>query len=152
MATPPARADVLLFDIDSDPQAWVEALSGSSYLLKAIFDLNDLPDLGFEVMDGPISRGGNESGSIPFGFLPHNIAIDSNISPFGVGGPSGRGDGGGGLLGLGPSAGFGNSVNALVANHPEDGFDLIGLEIHKAAMSFEAASFLGDGTVDITVY
>jgi len=148
-----ARSDVLLFDIEADPKGWESALrSGNGYLPKYFINWDNLPDLGFEVMDGPISEAGNESGTIPPGFLPHNMAFDSNLSPFGLGGPNGRGDGGGGLLGLGPSAGFGNTVNALVASHAEDGFDMIGLEIHKGAISFEAASFLGDGTVDITVY
>jgi len=152
VATPRARADVLLFDIEADPEGWVSALARGSYLSKWFLDFANLPDLGFEVMDGPISRDGNESGTIPVNFFPHNMAFDSNLSPFGIGGPNGRGDGGGGLLGLGPSAGFGNAVNALVASHAADGFDMIGLEIHKGAMSFEAASFLGNGTVDITVY
>jgi len=150
--TASTTADLLLFDIEADPNGWLDALRAGNKLFKDSFDLGALADFGLEVMDGPLTFEGNTSGSVPFGFLPANVVLDSNLSPFGSGGPNGRGAGGAGLLGVGPSAGFGNPSNAIVSNFAEDSFDLLVTRQFKTAMSFHALSLSGSDTIDITVY
>jgi hypothetical protein len=147
-----ANADLLLFDLETNFDGWVDALIRNGKLEESRFDLGSIGDLGLEVMDGPLTFEGNTSGSIPFGFLPDNVALDSNFSPFGSGGPNGRGVGGEGLLGVGPSAGFGNPSNAIVSNFAEDSFDLVLTRGLLTAMSFHALSLSGSDSIDITVY
>jgi len=147
-----AAADLLLFDLETQRGEWIDALKRNVKHLKGAFDLGSLADFGLEVMDGPLTFEGNASGSVPFGFIPNNIALDSNLSPFGSGGPNGRGVGGSGLLGIGPSAGFGNPSNAIVSNFAEDSFDVLVTRPFKTAMSFHALSLSGSDVIDMTVY
>jgi hypothetical protein len=147
------RADVvLLFDLETQRDEWIDALGRANKIFKDAFDLGGLADFGIEVIDGPLTFEGSASGSVPFGFLPDNVALDSNLAPFGEGGANGRGVGGGGLLGVGPSAGFGNPSNAIVSNFADDSFDLLVTRPYKSAMSFHALSLSGSDTLDLTVY
>jgi len=143
---------VLLFDLETQRAEWIDFLQRASKSEKGRFDLGSLGDFGLEVMDGPLTFEGNSSGTIPFGFIPDNIALDSNLAAHGFGGPNGRGVGGEGLLGVGPSAGFGNPSNAIVSNFAADSFDLLVAGPFKTAMSFHAVSLSGSDTIDITVY
>ncbi len=83
------------------------------------WDFGQLPDFGIIGFDGPLNSAG--SGPVPAGFLPDKIAMDSAID--GPGGGS-RGAGGTGLVGVGPSAGFGNPSNFVGANFFTDAFSM----------------------------
>ena len=109
------------------------------------WDFGLLPDFGIEGFDGPLTSVGG--GPILPGFLPDNIIIDSQIDgPGGVG----RGVDGTGLVAVGPSAGFGNPVNAVLANFFNDAYGIdFGQE--TCQFTFTATSVLGGPTYDLYI-
>ena len=99
--TGPVAADILLFDLE-DPQESADFFTAvETWTVLAFYDLDSLPDLGLLGIDGPLTSEG--SGPIPPGFIPEGITLDSNLEPFGEGGPSTRGPGGNGLAESAPA-------------------------------------------------
>ena len=141
-----ASADILLFDIDRDPDAWANALRDAGKVAKGGWNFDLDADYGVVGFDGPIgSAGGGPVG--PGTIDAQNVSFDSELD--GPGG-DGRGVGGNGLVGVGPSAGFGNPSNAVLANFFVDAYGL-SLSEEKTAVEFNAISLLGSNTVDIYV-
>ena len=151
-------ADILLFDLD-DPQQSADFFTVvESLTVLASYDFDSLPDLGAQAFDGPLTSAGSTPPWIPFGVIPEGIALDSNLEPWGEGGPSTRGPGGWGLAGIGPSAPFGVSSNTVVAAKYIDSFDIIftardGSNMDRVrALVFTGVSLVGADKMDITVY
>jgi hypothetical protein len=109
------------------------------------WDFGSLADFGIIGFDGPLTSVG--SGPVPPGFMPDGISIDSQLD--GPGGDS-RGAGGQGLVGIGPSAGFGNPSNAVGANFF---VDALGIDFGEEVCAFEwqASSLLGGPGYDLYV-
>ncbi len=155
--TGPVAANILLFDLE-DPQQSADFFAAVETLtVLASFDFDSLPDLGLQGIHGPLTSAG--SGPIPPGLIPEGIALDSNLEPWGEGGPSTRGPGGNGLAGVGPSAPFDNPSNAMVANFYVDSFDIIftpgdfGTSTDGVtALVFTGVSIIGSANMDIVVY
>jgi len=136
-----AQADLTLVEVDaSAPIPLAPACEPGPG-----WDFGTLGDFGIIGFDGPLTSAG--SGPVPAGFLPDNITIDSQLD--GPGGGS-RGAGGGGLVGIGPSAGFGNPSNAVGANFF---VDALGIDFGEETCAFEwqASSLLGAPTYDLYV-
>ena len=156
--TGPVAADILLFDLE-DPQQSADFFTVVETLtVLASYDFDSLPDLGALAIDGPLTSEGSTPPLIPPGLIPEGIALDSNLEPWGEGGPSTRGPGGNGLAGVGPSAPFDNPSNAMVANFYVDSFDIIftardGSNMDRVrALVFTGGSIIGLDRIDITVY
>jgi opacity protein-like surface antigen len=141
LAVSAANADFILFDIDANPGAWDRVVSGLQQV--NCWDFNDDADYGIIGGDGPVGSGGNQF--ISPGLLPDKIVLDSEQD--GPGGGS-RGPGGTGLVGVGPSAGFGNADNAVLANFFVDAFG-IDFSEKKLAFEFNALTLLGSDAVTI---
>ena len=109
------------------------------------WDFGSLADFGIIGFDGPLTSVG--SGPVPPGFMPDFITIDSQLD--GPGGDS-RGAGGTGLVGIGPSAGFGNPSNQVAANFFADA---LGIDFGEEVCEFEwqASSALGGTGYDLYV-
>jgi len=155
--TGPVAADILLFDLE-DPQQSADFFAAvETMTVLASYDFDSLPDLGLIGFDGPLTSEG--SGRIPPGFIPEGITLDSNLVPWGDGGPSTRGPLGNGLAGVGPSAAFGVASNSVVANFYVDSFDIIftpgdfGTSTDGVtALVFTGVSIIGSDNMDIVVY
>ncbi len=155
--TGPVAADILLFDLEDPQQAADFFAAVETMTVLASYDLDSLPDLGAQAFDGPLTSEG--SGPIPPGFIPDGITLDSNLVPWGDGGPSTRGPGGNGLAGVGPSAQFGVASNSVVANWYVDSFDIIFTPCEfrtstdgVTALVFTGVSIIGSDNMDIVVY
>ena len=154
--TGPVAADILLFDLE-DPQQSADFFAAvETMTVLASYDFDSLPDLGLIGFSGPLTSAG--SGPIPPGFIPDGITLDSNLEPWGDGGPATRGPGANGLAGVGPSAQFGVASNSVVANWYVDSFDIIftardGSNMDRVrALVFTGVSIIGLDRMDITVY
>ena len=135
------KADILLFDIDANPGAWDDAIAGCIPVNHYDFDQD--PDYGIAGFDGPLTSAGG--GPVSPGILPGKTSMVEEQD--GPGGPP-RGPGGTGLVAVGPSAGFGNASNSVLANFFVDAFR-IDFSESKKAFQFNALTLLGGGTVDI---
>jgi len=143
-----AQADYTLTVVDSSapvPLASTPVPLAPTCAPSDSWDFGLLPDFGILGFDGPLTSAGG--GPIPPGFLPDNITIDSQLD--GPGGGS-RGPGGTGLAAVGPSAGFGNSSNAVVTNFFVDAY---GIDFGKETCQFTwtGTSLLGGGTYDLWI-
>lgn len=116
-------------DVSRSPDSW---------------DFDSLPDFGIIAFDGPAGPGG--SGPLPAGFFT-STTIDSEFE-----GPNGgsRGAGGFGLVGVGPSAGFGNASNAVVANYFVDAF-LVDLGPGTVEFEWTGIVLLGSTSYDLYI-
>ena len=156
--TGPVAADIQLFDLEGPQQLADFFAAVETMTVLASYDFDSIPDLGLQGIDGPLTSEG--SGPIPPGLIPDRITLDSNLEPYGEGGPSTRGPGGNGLAGIGPSAPFGTPSNAVVANYYVDSFDIIftpggdfgSSAARVTALVFTGVSLIGTDTMDITVY
>lgn len=147
-----ASGDILFFDIGAEGwDPFLDAVAGFGYYQESQTAWDTLPDWGITGVDGPVDVNTNNAIFNP-GDIPYNLAFDSNLNPFGIPGPAGRGAGGTGLVGVGPSGGFGNPSNALLANFFVDSFDIFVTEGACKAMAFNALTLLGSNFVDITVF
>jgi hypothetical protein len=147
-----ASGDILFFDIGAEGwNPFLDAVAGYGYAEESRTAWQGLADWGLTGFDGPVDVN-TENGTIHPGDIPYNLAFDSNLNPWGIPGPAGRGVGGNGLVGVGPSGGFGNPSNALLANYFVDSFDIFVTEGACKAMAFNALSLLGTNAVDITVF
>lgn len=134
----PAQAGVEFFNVDADSDRWLEALAAAGALPEAIVDFSLLPDFGIghsEPAIGPLCAEGNNI--VPPGFLPPDLCLATPIHVH--------------LDYVGPSAGFGNTKNAVVAGYFVDNFD-IDMAEPKLALEVFALSFLGGESVDISVF
>jgi hypothetical protein len=150
--TSAASGNIIFFDIGA--QGWapfLDAVSSYGYYEESATAWDLLADWGLTGFDGPVDVN-TENGIIHPGDIPYNLAFDSNLNPWGIPGPAGRGVGGTGLVSLGPAAGFGNPSNALLANFFVDSFDIFVTEGCCKAMAFNALSVAGSNAVDITVF
>ncbi|MEE8460263.1 MAG: hypothetical protein V3S08_10320, partial [Phycisphaerales bacterium] len=130
-----ATADIQLFDIDADPGAWANAIAGLKQTNCYDFDLDaDYAIAGFA---GPLTSAGG--GPVSPGILPDKITMNSP-----------EGDLGNEMVAVGPSAGFGNPSNAVLANLFVATF-VISFDGEKVAFEFNALTLLGAGTIDISV-
>jgi len=129
-----ATADIELFDIDADPGAWANAIAGLEQANCYDFDLDK--DYGIAGFPGPLSSAGG--GPVSAGIVPDKISMDVSGAPVNT------------LVAVGPSAGFGNASNAILANTFVDSF-LIWLEGDKVAFEFNGLTLLGGSTIDISV-
>jgi len=133
------NADFILIDVENDQAGWDGVTSG---LIKDKgWDFNELNDFGIIGFDGPLGSAGNADAGIPAGFLPDNVSINAvpgNEQPT--------------LVGVGPSAGFGNNENAVLANFFAETFsiDFVG-GLPKYAVEFKPLTLLGGSVVDIIV-
>ena len=147
-----ASGDIIFFDIGAQGwQPFLDAVDSYGYYEESATDWGNLPDWGLIGMDGPVDTN-TENGIIHPGDIPWNLAFDSNLNPWGIPGPAGRGVGGNGLVVLGPAAGFGNPSNALLANYFVDSFDIFVTEGCCKAMAVWTLSVMGSNSVDITVF
>jgi hypothetical protein len=64
-----ATAQIVLFDIETNPKAWAQAIAGMPVL--GSWDLSTLPDFGVSSIEGPLTSAGG--GPIPPGFIPSDI-------------------------------------------------------------------------------
>ncbi len=149
------QGSIMFFDLDGgDQAAWDAALAGGGHFLIGGTNWASLPDFGIAEFDGPVNTSTN-NGTFAPGDIPADVAFDSNLNPNGVGGPAGRGPGGNGLVGIGPSSAFTPPSNALLSNNDTDSFDIFSLDPSHTAMEIKPVheELLGGGmTVDITVY
>ncbi|UCD74321.1 MAG: hypothetical protein JSV91_11070, partial [Phycisphaerales bacterium] len=119
-----AQGAVFFYDLDGGGQAqWNADLATYGYVMQSQTNWGALPDWGIQGMGGPVDFNTN-NGIINPGEIPFDLAFDSNYTPWGTGGPNGRGPAGNGLVVVGPSGGFGNPSNALLANYFVDSFDI----------------------------
>jgi hypothetical protein len=150
--TATASGDILWFDIGADGwDPFLNAVSGYGYIEASHADWSGLADFGITGIDGPVDTNTNNVLFNP-GDIPYNLAFDSNLNPNGIPGPAGRGPGGNGLVGLGPSGGYGNPSNALLANYFVDSFDIFATEGQVKAMAIWALSVVGSNSVDLTAF
>jgi len=140
-ASTAASADVLLFDLEQERDAWEEALAARGAIAKGSYDLTaQFGDPGVMGLEGPVGLDGTDK------------AVNANIFPFGDGGRQGN-KFGEGVVAVGPSAGFGNTETSVLANFFTDSFDFyFTRQPEQVAAEFSAASVIGSDTVDITVY
>ncbi len=113
-------------------------MAGAGAVPDAIVDFGLLPDFGIGHSDppgGPLCAEGNDI--VPLGFLPPELCLATPIQVH--------------LDYVGPSAGFGNTKNAVVAGYFVDNFD-IDMAEPKLALEVFALSFLGGESVDISVF
>ena len=136
-----ASADILLFDIDADPNAWADALQANGKVRKGGWNFDADADYGIAGFDAPLTSAGGGPVS-PGTINTDNVVMDviNNSGP-----------GATGLVAVGPSAGFGNPSNAVLANFFTDSFQMNFTSGDKTAVEFNALSLLGGTTVDITV-
>lgn len=147
-----ASGDIIFFDIGAEGwDPFLNAVAANGYYQESQTAWHLLADWGITGMDGPVDTN-TENGVIHPGDIPWNLAFDSNLSPWGIPAPAGRGPGGNGLVGVGPAAGFGNPSNALLANYFVDSFDIFVTEGCCKAMAVNALTLLGSNSVDITVF
>ncbi|MDY7109131.1 MAG: PEP-CTERM sorting domain-containing protein [Planctomycetota bacterium] len=153
MLSATASGDILWFNISADGWApFLDQVADYGYAEQSATDFGSLSDFGITGIDGPVDENTSNAIFNP-GDIPFDLAFDSNLNPFGQGGPAGRGPGGNGLVGVGPSGGFGNPSNALAANYFVDSFDIFATnEGGFRAIAFNALSLLGTDSVDLTAY
>lgn len=145
-----AQGGVNFYDLDGGGQAQFNAdLAAYGYTMQSATNWGALPDWGIAGIDGPVDMNTN-NGFISPGDIPFDLAFDSNLTPYGTGGPNGRGAGGNGLVLIGPSSGYTPS-NAIAANYFVDSFDIFDAAGGVVAMEFWSASVLG-GALDINAY
>jgi hypothetical protein len=132
-----AQAAITLFDIDANPAAWAAAIAGMAPTTAYDFDVD--PDYGIVGFDGPLTSAG--AGPVSAGILADGVVMDRiNL-----------GGGDPGLATSGPSAGYGNTSNAVLANFFIDAFATLSLPGAPEAFAFNTLTLLGSDTVDITV-
>jgi uncharacterized protein (TIGR03382 family) len=147
-----AQAAVMFYDLDGGGQAQFDAdLATYGYTMQSATAWGGLPDWSITGVDGPVNTTTNNAIFNP-GDIPFDLEFDSNLNPYGTGGPNGRGPGGTGLVGVGPSGGFGNPSNALLANFFVDSFDIFDVGGNVVAMEINALTLLGSNVVDLTLY
>lgn len=134
----PASAQLNIREVTGDFQH-----TASSVLVET-WDTGTQPDWGILGFDGPVGPLGG--GVIPYGFFTFST-IDSEM--YGPGGAS-RGAGGTGLVGVGPSAGFGNPINFVGANFFDDSFK-IDFGGARCGFLWTGTSLLGGGLYDLYV-
>ena len=145
-----AQAGINFYDLDGGGQAqWNAYLATYGYAMQSATNWGALPDWGINGIDGPVDMNTN-NGFISPGDIPFDLAFDSNLTPYGTGGPNGRGAGGNGLVLIGPSSGYTPS-NAILANYFVDSFDIFDVAGGVVAMELYTASVLG-GALDLTAY
>ena len=132
-----AQAAITLFDIDADPAAWAAAIAGMTPTTS--YDFNADADYGIVGFDGPLTSAG--AGPVSAGILADGVVMDR----VNLGGADP------GLVATGPSAGFGNTSNAVLANYFVDAFATLSLPGAPEAFAFNTLTLLGSDTVDITV-
>lgn len=133
-----ATAGFVLYDLGTDRTAWDDALAGAGKTPDNAWNFDDLPDFGIEGFDGPL--GGAGAGPVPAGFLADKVSMDA---VGGAGNPT--------LVAVGPSAGFGNSSNVILANFFTDTFQIDFADSDKTAFEFEAVTLLGGNVVALTI-
>ena len=143
-----ASGDVLFFELDFGWDDFDAAVAGYGYQYVDETYFENAADWGINGIDGPVfwdTQNGYTDGTIPF-----NLGFDANMTPWGTGGQNSRGPNG--LVCVGPSGGFGNPSNALLANYFVDSFDIMVTEGCCKAMAIWTTSLLGSNMGDITVY
>ena len=145
-----AQAAVIFYDLDGGGQAqWDADLATYGYTMRSQTAWDTLGDWGINGIGGPVDFNTNNTWIAP-GDIPFDLAFDSNLTPYGTGGPNGRGPNGNGLVVIGPSSGYCPS-NMLAANYFVDSFDIFDAAGDVVAMEFFSMSVLGV-SMDITAY
>jgi hypothetical protein len=117
-----AQAAIMFYDLDGGGQAQFDAdLAAYGYVMQSQTNWGILADFGITGMDGPVDTNTNNGIFAP-GDIPYDLMFASNLTPWGTGGLNNEPLNG--LVGVGPSAGFGNPSNALLANYFVDSFDI----------------------------
>jgi hypothetical protein len=130
-----AAADVHFYNADS--QDWLDALRAGGKEAKANMDFSTLQDFGIIGWPGPLTSAGTPDGLIPAGFISDNVSINASDTTRVAG-----------LVGVGPSAGFG-TPNVVLANYFVDTLNLF--STNKTAMSFHVWGLLGSHQVQVNV-
>ena len=131
------KANIMFFDIDANPAAWIAAVAGLT--VSSGYNFNNDPDYGIVGFAGPLTSAGVPP--VSPGILPVDISMDRiNL-----------GGGSPGLVAVGPLAGNGNPSNAILANFFDDAFNVVNLSQPKAAYEFNALTLQGSNLVQITV-
>lgn len=147
-----AWGDLLFYDISQDGWGpFLNDVASFAYTQETQTAWNTLPDWGITSVDGPVDTATSNAIFSP-GDVPYNLAFDSNLYPWGIPGPAGRGVGGAGLVGVGPSEPYGNPANALLPFYWVDSFDIFATGGNVRAMAFNALTLIGGNAVDITVF
>jgi hypothetical protein len=131
-----ADAGIIIFDIDASPNAWLTAVTGFSSSTAYDFSLDS--DYGITGFDGPLTSAG--SSLVSAGILGDNITM--SVTNNGVSTLS--------LVGVGASAGFGNTANSVLANLFVDSFNIL-FGNATEAFEFNTLTLQGSGLVDINV-
>ena len=148
-----ASGNIIFFDIGAEGwDPFLNAVAANGYYQESQTAWHLLPDWGILGFPGPVDTNSNIPGIFEPGDIPYNLAFDSNQSPWGIPAPNGRGPNQSGLVAVGPSAGFGNPSNALLANYFVDSFDIFVTEGACKAMAVNALTLMGSNSVDITVF
>lgn len=132
-------ADSLVQFYDVPSPEWDAALQDAGKVGKGTTDFGTDPDYGLTGFDGPLTSTG--AGPVSTGVVLENLLIDAQ-------GPSDSTS----LVAVGPSAGFGNPSNAILANYFTDSLDIWINEPTKTAMSINLLTMLGGPTVELAVY
>jgi hypothetical protein len=133
-----ASADILFFDANSSD--WQAFLAAGNKQLKDDVDFGRLNDFGIVGWPGPLTNAGTPDGLIPAGFVGDNVSINASDAARAQG-----------LVGVGPSVGFGNPRNLLAANYFVDSLQMTFSDELKTAVSIEVWSLLGSHAMDVTV-
>ncbi len=136
LACSAANGDLVFFNIDADPGGWSAAVAGLQTAGTYDFDLD--ADYGIAGFAGPLTSAG--AGPVSAGILPDfmQISTDPTTDPTNN------------LVAVGPSGGFGNPSNSVLANTFADALQIDFTANDIVAYEFNALSLLGTGNVDFT--
>lgn len=138
MGATAAQAGIYFYDIDSDPAAWAAAVAGMTPSTAYNFGLD--ADYGLPCgFVGPLTSAGG--GFVSAGILVPGLVMD-RVNMGGLD-PA--------LVTVGPSAGFGNTSNAVAADFFVDAFIISSFPGAPAAFQFSTVTFSGGSSPDITV-
>ena len=127
-------------DWSDDPAEWPQIKEEKGKVSKGLIDFDDDPDYGIIGFEGPLTSEG--TGPVSPGIVLDNVVIDTVVDP------RGREN----LVGVGPSLGFGNPSNAILANRFSDSFQIELTEPNHTMVMLNVLSLVGSYTVDVSFY
>jgi hypothetical protein len=144
-----ADGAVFWYDLPTQQAQWSADLAAYGYVIQSTTNWGALPDWGIVGMNCPVDTNTNNGIFAP-GDIPFDLMFASNLTPWGTGGLNNEPVNG--LVAVGPSGGFGNPSNALLANYFVDSFDIFDVAGNVVAMEINALTLLGSNVVDLTLY
>ena len=96
---------------NDNPADWPEIKQAQGKVSKGLIDFDDDPDYGIVGFSGPLTSAG--AGPVSPGVVLDNVVIDTVVKNYNTN-----------LAALGPSGGFGNPSNAILANYFVDSLEI----------------------------